>query len=183
MAHRKTLPEKELIDLFVARDIRGLEYLYDHYGAGLYGVILRIVGNQTQAEELLQESFLRIWERVQHYDPAKGRLFTWMLNIARNLAIDTVRSREFRNQAPHLPSDMVMQTAAMKGLETETNGRRHITESLERDYREIIDLLYFDGHTQAEVASELKIPLGTVKSRSRAALLKLRSLFENEKAL
>ena len=78
---------------------------------------------------------------------------------------------------------MVMQTAAMMGLKTDTNGMRHITESFERDYREIIDLLYFDGHTQAEVASELKIPLGTVKSRSRAALLKLRSLFENEKAL
>lgn len=97
MVSRKTIPEQELIELLASRDVKGLEYLYDRYSAALYGVIHRIVGVQERSEEILQETFLRIWERVRHYDPAKGRLFTWMLNIARNLAIDAVRSREFRN--------------------------------------------------------------------------------------
>jgi RNA polymerase sigma-70 factor (ECF subfamily) len=177
----KTLPEQQLIDLLAARDVKGLEYLYDRYASALYGVILRIVGDQERSEELLQEVFLRIWERARHYDPAKGRLFTWMLNIARNQAIDKVRSREYKEHRQDDPIERAEHTHVGNGFNPETIGLRNLVDTLEQDYREIIDLLYYRGLTQAEAALKLNIPLGTVKTRSRAALLRLRTLFETEK--
>lgn len=182
MVYRKTIPEKELIELLASRDVKGLEYLYDRYSSALYGVIIRIVGEQERAEEVLQEAFLRIWERARHYDAAKGRLFTWMLNIARNLAIDTVRSREYRERKQDEPLDKADHAYPRNGFNPETIGLRNLVDTLEQDYREIIDLLYYRGLTQAEAALRLNIPLGTVKTRSRAALLRLRTLFENETA-
>ncbi|HPD53784.1 MAG: RNA polymerase sigma factor [Bacteroidota bacterium] len=180
MVSRKTIPEQELIELLASRDVKGLEYLYDRYSAALYGVIHRIVGVQERSEEILQETFLRIWERVRHYDPAKGRLFTWMLNIARNLAIDAVRSREFREHRQDDPLEKAEHSHTRNGFNPETIGLRNLVDTLDADYREIIDLLYYRGLTQAEAALKLNIPLGTVKTRSRAALLKLRALFETE---
>ena len=118
------------------------------------------------------------------YDPAKGRLFTWKVNVARNMAIDKVRSKEFSQlKKNHSLSDSVSLVDFDKQAtyNPETIGLKEMVHKLEPDYREIIDLLFFGGFTQNEAAEKLNIPLGTVKTRSRAAILKLRQLFNKDK--
>ena len=92
-----TLSEPELVHAILEKDKNGAEALYDMYSSSLYGVIFRIVQHQEIAEDLLQDTFIRIWNSFSSYDSSKGRLFTWMVNVARNIAIDKIRSKEFRN--------------------------------------------------------------------------------------
>jgi RNA polymerase sigma factor (sigma-70 family) len=180
---RKTkIEEEELIQLLLNRDRRGIEILYDNYSSALYGVILRIVRNDEVAEDLLQEAFLRIWNNSGQYDSAKGRLFTWMVNVCRNLAIDKVRSKDFINQNKNqtlLNAVSIADTG--NSYDPELIGVREIVKKLEPEYRQIIDLLYFEGFTQSEAADKLNIPLGTVKTRSRAAMQRLRDHFDSTK--
>lgn len=164
------------------RNTEGIEILYDNYASALYGVINRIVQRDEISEDVLQETFLKIWNNFSQYDPSKGRLFTWMINIARNLAIDKVRSKEFsQNQKNHPLSDSVSNTDFQKqpAFNPETIGLKEMVNKLESEYRQIIDLLFFGGYTQNEAAEKLNIPLGTVKTRSRAAIMKLRQQFES----
>ncbi|HNP49634.1 MAG TPA: sigma-70 family RNA polymerase sigma factor, partial [Bacteroidia bacterium] len=95
MVRRIKITEEELIRLLSNREEKGIEILYDNYSAALYGVIHRIVQQDEIAEDVLQETFLKIWNNFGQYDSAKGRLFSWMINIARNASIDKVRSKEF----------------------------------------------------------------------------------------
>jgi RNA polymerase sigma-70 factor (ECF subfamily) len=164
----------------------GLEILYDNYAAALYGIIHRIVRHEEVAEDILQETFLKIWNNFKQYDPAKGRLFTWMVNIARNLSIDKLRSKEFaQNQKNHPLTESVslLDSGNQFPFNPETIGLKEMVSKLEPEYRQIIDLLFFGGYTQNEAAEKLNIPLGTVKTRSRAAISKLRQQFEKEKML
>ena len=116
---------------------------------------------------------------MHSYQPAKGRLFTWMINIARNLAIDKIRSKEIKQQQKtdkvednvHTIDHARFDTMAVDGI-----GIREVLKNLNEDYQFVINLLYFKGYTQAEVAKEFDIPLGTVKTRTRAALLELRKI-------
>ena len=166
------------------RNAEGLEILYDNYSTALYGVIFRIIGNEEIAEDVLQETFLKIWNNFSMYDSAKGRLFTWMVNIARNMAIDKVRSKEFsqihKNQ-PLTDSVSLVDFDNQATYNPETIGLKEMVRKLEPEYRQIIDLLFFGGYTQNEAAEKLSIPLGTVKTRSRAAIMKLRQLFNMDK--
>jgi RNA polymerase sigma factor (sigma-70 family) len=92
-----TYNESELVSLLKARDSSAFSYLYDHYSGALYNIILQIVGNAEVANDVMQEVFINVWRKVESYDPTKGRLYTWLLNIARNASIDTLRSRSFQN--------------------------------------------------------------------------------------
>jgi RNA polymerase sigma-70 factor (ECF subfamily) len=141
--------------------------------------MLRIVQNEEVAEDLLQELFLKIWIQFKQYDTSKGRLFTWMINIARNLAIDKIRSREFLNASKTQPLDDAVNTSkpGYSSFNPETIGLKDVISKLEPEHREIIDLMYFKGFTQIEVALKLHLPLGTVKTRSRTAIMKLRNYF------
>lgn len=164
----------------IARKQEGLEILYDNYSSALYGVIQRIVANDEIAEDVLQETFIKIWNNFPQYDKAKGRLFTWMINIARNSALDKVRSREFVSQRKNreLTNAVTMSEAGVFSYNPDTIGLREMVGRLEGEYRQVIELLFFAGLTQAEAAEKLNIPLGTVKTRSRAALQKLKSGFD-----
>ncbi len=146
----------------------------------MYGVILRIVQNEEIAEDILQEAFLKIWNNFGQYDAAKGRLFTWIVNICRNLAIDKLRSRDFVNQSKNhtIENSVSGLVSVISSYNPDTIGIKEIVKKLEPDYRTIIDLLFFEGYSQSEAAEKLNIPLGTVKTRSRAAILKLRMLFD-----
>ena len=166
------------------RNAEGLEILYDNYSSALYGVIHRIIGDAEIAQDVLQETFLKIWNNFSMYDGAKGRLFTWMVNIARNMAIDKVRSKEFNQRKQNHPlTDIVswQDSANQTTYNPETIGLKEMVHKLEPEYREVIDLLFFGGFTQNEAAEKLNIPLGTVKTRSRAAIMKLRQLFNKDK--
>ncbi|MEM8965952.1 MAG: sigma-70 family RNA polymerase sigma factor [Bacteroidota bacterium] len=156
-----------------------LEYLYDHYNEALYGVVFRIVQQEKIAEEVLQDTFLKIWNNIATYDSGKGRLFTWMLNIARNLAIDKVRSKEFSYKSK---TDSLENTVSTTSPDMyveqriKDHGLVNLLQHLSSEQQMIVDLIYFKGYTHLEIAKEFDIPLGTVKTRLRSALGKLRKI-------
>ncbi len=158
--------------------------LYDNYSAALYGVISRIVQNDEMSEDVLQDAFLKIWNNFSQYDSTKGRLFTWMVNIARNQAIDKVRSKDFVNQGKNQSLDKIVSFVDLNkssSYNPDTIGLKEMVNKLETEYKQIIDLIFFEGYSQSEAAEKLSIPLGTIKTRSRAAISKLRQQFESVK--
>ena len=174
-----TAAEEELVRRLYARDEAALTVFYDRYGEALYGVILRIVKAEEVAEDVLQECLVKIWTSFGAYDAGRGRLYTWVLNICRNLAIDKIRSRQHRvgSLTQGLDESLTAQRqAAPVSFRPEHIGLQEITQKLIPEQRQIIDLLYFGGFTQSEVAEELNLPLGTVKTRARTALKVLAKL-------
>lgn len=182
MKSKKKYTEDESIELLKSKGEDAFNILYDNYSAALYGVISKIVIAEEIAEDVLQEAFVKIWKNSTQYEPSKGRLFTWMLNIARNMAIDTVRSKQFRvDQAIQKIDNSV-------GIPNNTHlhvynsvdhiGIKEVVERLNPDHKVIIDMAYFGGYTQDEISRELNIPLGTVKTRSRMALGHLREMLK-----
>ena len=157
--------------------------LYDRYSEVLYGIALKIVQSEEIASDVLQESFVKIWQNGPKYESKKGTLFTWMLNITRNTAIDKTRSSAFksRKKIQDLDNSVYNNKQLSEELNPEHIGLREIVEKLDEKYRNVIDLLYFQGFTQQEVMEELDIPLGTVKSRARIAIRELRKHFNELK--
>jgi RNA polymerase sigma factor (sigma-70 family) len=171
--------QEEIIQGLRRKDKAALSYLYDHYADALLGVISRIVQDQDVAEEVLQDAFMRFWEKIDHYDAERGRLFTWMMRIARNLALDKLRSKGMKQQGK---SDSISDNVYMldQSQRTESSvdaiGLEKILDELPEEQRFVIDKLYLQGYTQSEVAEEFAIPLGTVKTRLRSAMVKLRKI-------
>lgn len=158
----------------------GIEALYDMYSASLYGVILRIVNETNLAEDILQETFVKIWNSFSSYSTDKGRLFTWMVNIARNLSIDKIRSKDFRNQNKNQDIENTVNSIDEQKntvYKPELLGIKDLVETLRPEQKLILDLVYFKGYTHVETANELGIPLGTVKTRLRMAIQELRKHF------
>jgi RNA polymerase sigma-70 factor (ECF subfamily) len=171
--------EPELVQLLRQRSRHIFSYLYDNYSGALHSIILNIVNEEELANDVLQEVFVKIWKQIDTYDTGKGRLFTWMLNIARNASIDTVRSKGFQNsrQNRELTEDSY---AAAGTSETKSDqiGLRKIVHNLKEEYRVLVELSYFQGYTQDEIAKMMGIPLGTVKTRLRTALIQLREIIK-----
>jgi RNA polymerase sigma factor (sigma-70 family) len=183
---RIKIEEEKLVKSLADREAKTFEILYDNYSSAMYGVIHRIVKSDEIAEDLLQESFLKIWNNFHQYDSSKGRLFTWMINICRNLAIDKVRSKDFTNQYKNQPLEKTVSSESnlvQADYNPDTIGLKEMVKRLDPEYRKIIDLLFFEGYSQSEAAEKLNIPLGTVKTRSRAALQKLKSIFYDDRIL
>lgn len=161
------------------RDRKAITLLYDNYSAALHGVIFRIVNDKETAEDVLQESFVKIWNNIESYDASKGRLFTWLLNVARNTAIDKTRSKNYRD-AGQVQSIEDFVYSIERRYNTSTNidhiGLKKVVEKLKPEHRTLIELLYFGGYTQTEAAQALGIPLGTVKTRVKIAINQLREL-------
>ncbi len=185
MASRKGLRKKsneEFAELLANDPSRGISVLYDRFSPALFGVAFRILGSETLAEDALQDTFIKIWQSRHQYDPKKGTVFTWALNITRRTAIDRTRTSSFKYEKK---SDYIENWEANGipnyeyTLPTDTIGLRGVVDSLEKKQKEIIDLVYFQGFTHQEVQQELDIPLGTVKSRIRLAMQKMRALFED----
>lgn len=181
MQEVKKYSEDELIYLLKNRDQTAFSYLYDNYSGALFGVIYKMVENRELAEDVLQEAFIKIWNNFSNYDNLKGRLFTWMLNITRNLTIDTLRSKGYKKQAKIQNSENAVNNITDKTNTAESFDalgiRKHLT-LLKNDQRAIIDLAYFGGLTQDEISKQLDIPLGTVKTRMRTAIMELRKVLK-----
>lgn len=160
-------------------DEQAFSELYDRYSAVIFGVLLRVVRKQETAEDLLQEVFVKIWNNIGAYDSSQGSIYTWMVAIARNLAIDKTRSKAFRNEN-RTTAEIVSYKSYGTPVEisTDTIGLKEKIEQLKPEHRLIIDMLFLQGYTQQDAAEELGIPLGTVKTRSRAAIQQLRQLLE-----
>ncbi|MBC8052898.1 MAG: sigma-70 family RNA polymerase sigma factor [Sphingobacteriaceae bacterium] len=181
--NRKTkisLPEDQLVQAIRQKQRIGSEALYDMYSASLFGVIVRIIQDEELAQDLLQETFVKIWNSFDSYDEKKGRLFTWMVNVARNLSVDKVRSKDFRNNSKNQDietSVVSIDEQRNTTLNPEVLGVKEMVENLKPEAKAVLDLIYFKGYTHVEAAEELGIPLGTVKTRVRLAIINLRKLF------
>jgi RNA polymerase sigma factor (sigma-70 family) len=176
-----TYTEQELVSLLRNRDNKAYAYLYDNYASALYSIILQIVSDAELANDVMQEVFVNIWRRIEQYDPAKGRLFTWMMNIARNASIDTLRSRSYQNSRKNQSiQDNVDTIQPNEVIQPggDTIGLRKVLEKLKEEQRVLIELAYFKGYTHEEIAELQKIPLGTVKTRIRNALIQLRGILK-----
>lgn len=174
-----SITEDVLVSRLFKKDQLAFSYLYDNYAPALNGVIYRIVQDEAASEDVLQETFLKIWNNFSQYDKTKGKLFTWIVNIARNLAIDYTRSKSFRNQQKNLEVDKIVgfiDSRRSAFFNPDQIGLKGMLNKLKPEQREILDLVYFNGYTQAEVAGQLGIPLGTVKTKIRMALIQLRSI-------
>jgi RNA polymerase sigma-70 factor (ECF subfamily) len=172
-----TYTEQELISFLKQKDNKAFEYLYDNYSKALYNIILQIVDDVDLSNDILQEVFVNIWRKIDTYDPGKGRLFTWMLNITRNASIDTLRSRSYQNSQKNqsLSDRDEPDTGANRiQLNIDNIGLRKVIDKLKRDHRILIELAYFKGYTHQEISEIESIPLGTVKTRIRSALSELR---------
>ena len=139
---------------------------------------MRILKNDDVAEEVLQDVFLKIWDRIESYDADKGKLFTWMVNIARNQGIDKTRSREISKQKKTSGSETLVNkidNLEFTELKIEGIGVKEMLKSLPKEQLFVVEHLYFKGYTQSELAKDYDIPLGTIKTRLRMAIQHLRN--------
>ena len=168
--------DEQIIALLLNRDPDGLSLLYDQYAKPMYGLIFQVLRNTPAAEEVLQDAMMKIWNKSASYDPAKGNLINWCLQIARNTAIDRLRLKRINASSSELTENLSqqLQTAA---LNPETIGVRDLLVNLQPEHRDILELLYFQGYSQSEAAEALNIPLGTLKTRCYAAINQLSAMF------
>lgn len=173
--------EEELVHLLKQRTKEGFDYLYANYSAIIAGVIHRIIFDDETAKDVLQETFVKVWNNIAQYDSTKGRIYTWIINIARNTAIDKLRSKgEIMKSKIQTGDDIVSIIRDLKITEQsiETIGLRNLVADLKPEYQTIIQLAYYRGFTLDEIAKTLNIPLGTVKTRMRHAIKTLREQFQ-----
>jgi len=169
--------EQKIVELLAKGDRKAIDLLYDNYADTLYGIIKNIIKDDDLAKDVLQDTFVKFWKKGKSYDPQKAKLFTWLLRITRNTAIDKYRSVNNRG-------DKEIQTADFN-VNIESNNRfspqlidlgDHVAR-LDFKYREIIKALFYQGMTQREASESLGLPLGTVKTRLRDGLKHLRKIF------
>lgn len=180
MTAKTTYSEQELVLLLKKQSNSAFNYLYDHYAAALYTIICQIVKDPETANDVLQEVFVNIWKKISLYDETRGRLFTWMLNIARNAAIDKVRSRSYRDIQKNQPVSETVNQKNMPGVLPAIHdvGLKKVLGGLNEEYRKLIDFSYFQGYTHEEIAQLTGLPLGTVKTKIRMAISQLRNLIQ-----
>lgn len=164
--------ETELVQGLQAHSQQAFATLYDNYGNTMLSIIQTIVNNVEDAENLLQDSFVKVWKNIHRYDPAKGRLFTWLITICRNTALNFLRSRENITKIEIRDTENSVYTHKLATEPVHLNyiGVGKEVEKLDEKHRVVINLIYFLGYTQQEVAEHLNMPLGTVKTRTRMAL-------------
>lgn len=166
-------------------DERAFRWLYTHYSVSLLVQILRVVHDREQADDLLQDVFIKIWQNLEKYDASRGRLYTWMSNIARNTAIDAIRTGKSMNRPD--PTQLLSLDDATRyvvdqqhwvpGLNPDHIGLHQVIKRLQPQHQQLVRLIYLNGFTQLEAANELTLPVGTVKTRLRVALRLLKGHF------
>lgn len=166
-----------LVVQFQKKDVIAFEKLYDMYSDNICGVISTIIKSPDRAQEIAQDVFVKVWNNAETYEPSKGRFFTWILNIARNAAIDEVRSKSFKNNKKNLSADYfvgIVENEDEFDSKIDVIGIQKLLKNLKDKCIKMIELLYFQGYTQKEVSEELDIPIGTVKTRNRSCIDQLR---------
>lgn len=175
------MTQEELLPLVLKKDDRAFTLLYDMYSKSLFSVISNLISDREEAEDVLQESFVKIWKNIETYNDSKGRLYTWMLNITRNTAIDKLRSKGFNNKQKNLSSDNFVHLLDDSNKMTnriDTIGIQEFVKKLKPKCIQLLDLLFFKGFTQQEASEELEIPLGTVKTQNRNCINDLRTYLQ-----
>lgn len=176
------MTEEKIIQLLQNEHQDAISYLYDHYSAALFGVALRIVRSRELAEQVLQDAFLKVWRNGSQYDRSKGKLYTWMLNITRNTAIDATRTSHYQYYSKTDDLSVLYAAASADSIDPDHVGIQQIVSRMDPKYRVLIEKIYFEGYTQQEIAEVMNIPIGTVKTRVRAAIEQLRGVFGSTEA-
>ena len=169
---------EQLISKFQEKDVKSFEKLYEMYSDSMFGVIYNIVRNKEEAEEVLQDVFVKAWNSSSNYTSKKGRFFTWLLNIARNAAIDKIRSKSFNQTKQNLDATFFVDILeSHDNLDTKIDIKtlKKFVGTLKNTCKNLIELLYFKGYTQKEASEELNMPLGTVKTNNRKCVSELRN--------
>jgi RNA polymerase sigma-70 factor (ECF subfamily) len=188
--HASDQTDFSLLQRIAARDTAALAELYDRHCRLLFSLILRIVGDRGEAEDLLQETFVRVWNRAEQYDPSLGGPVPWMVRVARNRAIDRIRARRVRavvnapapDAAPVEPAaaDTAIHTPEAAVLAEERRSRlADALAGLPPEQRQLIEAAFFEGYTHSELAERFGLPLGTVKTRIRTGMLAMRQGLAN----
>lgn len=174
---------EQIVSLIKARDEKGLSLLYNNYSDTLYGIAIRVLKNESFAEDCIQKSLLKIWNAIDKYDASKSTLFTWMAQVVKNTALDTRRLKSFQKEektetiVPSVYSERV-NNQELGGMDVEK-----LLGSLDPKYSEVLYFLYMEGYSQSELSEKLEIPLGTIKTRSKKAIDLLREKLNSEKNL
>ena len=177
-----------LLQRVATRDTAALAELYDRHSRLLFGLILRIVRDRGEAEDLLQEAFVRVWTRAETYDGQMGGPLPWIVRVARNCAIDRLRARRVRATVDAPAIDVAAIDVAAPAIQTPeatvlmAERRRTLTDALvglAADQRQLIEAAFFEGHTHSELAHRFGLPLGTVKTRIRAGMIAMRKRLEH----
>jgi len=173
-----------LLKAIAARDEAALAQLYDRYDRILFGLLMRILNNREEAEDVLQETFLQVWRKAADFDETRGRPFTWLVTLARSRGIDRLRTLASRERVAEAGAREVSEEisdAATDALKSEQRGL--VSDALAKlpdEQKRPIMLAYFDGLTQSEIATRLGAPLGTVKTRMRTGMIRLRELLAGQ---
>lgn len=168
-----------LVKQFQDKNQVAFETLYNMYNKSIHGVVYNIVKDSDIADELMQDVFIKAWNKADTYSSKKGRFFTWILNIARNTAIDKTRSKAFKQSKQNLNSDFFVDIITSNdNLDNSTDaiGIKKFVTNLGQKCKAIIELLYFKGFTQKEASEELQMPIGTIKTRNRNCIQQLRDM-------
>lgn len=160
-----------------AKDKKAFENLYDKYSGALFNIILRMVNNQVVAEDVLQESFLKIWKSIDSYDTAKSTIFTWVLNICKNTAIDTLRKSNSRPSIQTDTENVYVDSLNSVHQNVDLIGVKNSLKYLTTEQSQAIQAVYLSGLTHDEAAKQLNVPLGTIKTRVRMGLATLKNVF------
>ena len=179
-----------LLQRIAARDTAALAELYDRHSRLLFGLLLRIVRDRGEAEEILQEAFVRVWTRAESYDARMGGPLPWIVRVARNRAIDRLRARRVRAivDAPALDMAALEATAPATGIQSpeaavlDSERRQKLTGALAGlpgEQRQLIEAAFFEGYTHSELAQRFELPLGTVKTRIRLGMIAMRKGLEH----
>ncbi|MFB9055755.1 RNA polymerase sigma factor [Mariniflexile ostreae] len=169
--------EKEIVSLLEKSDKKAISLLYEYYADALYGVISKIITDEDVAQDVLQETFVKIWRNSKKYDATKAKLFTWLYRIAYNTAIDKVRSLKNKNtNEVQIETSSVYKITSNELNQDVLDIKKHLG-NLDKKYQVVIHALFFEGMTQQEASEELEIPLGTIKSRLKIGLRELKKIY------
>lgn len=172
----------QLVYKFQQKDVKAFEKLYAMYSDSMHGVIYNIVRDHNVAEEVMQDVFVKIWQKSDSYTKKKGRFFTWILNIARNAAIDKTRSKNFKKTKQNLDATFfvdIIESNDNLDNATDAIGIKTFVSKLAEKCKQVIELLYFKGYTQSEASEALDMPIGTIKTRNRNCIKELRNIVLN----
>ncbi len=171
------LLENHIVELLQERNDKAISLLYEHYGDTLYGVAYKVVRDEELAQDVVQESFVKIWKKADSYDPTKAKLFTWLFRITRNTAIDKLRSANTKSDKEIQMDVSDVYKLGTEGINPDLMDVQDNLDKLDLKYQIVLDALFFQGMTQQEASDELDIPLGTIKSRLKIGLRELKKLY------
>ncbi len=172
-----TLLEKHIVELLRERDEKAISLLYDNYADTLYGVAYKVVKDEELAQDIVQESFVKIWKKSDSYDETKAKLFTWLFRITRNTAIDKLRSLNTKSDKEIQIDVSDVYNLGEQSIRPEFIDVKENLDKIEPKYRIVLEALFFEGMTQQEASDELDIPLGTIKSRLKIGLREMRKIY------